>query len=88
MAELQVWDETKENVMPLKGGRRKKGLGLAPKPSAVEDERRCAAVSSATCSLAPPCRATDRPLIRASLSLCTRGAQEVRAGSDTEQYLA
>jgi hypothetical protein len=63
MAELVVWDETKENVMPVKGGRRmKKQLGLrAPKPSAVEDERRCATVSpeSHVHSSAP----SDRPVI-------------------------
>lgn len=39
MAELEVWDETKENVMPIKSGRRMK-KGLAPTASAVEEERR------------------------------------------------
>ena len=68
MAELEVWDETKENVMPVKGGRRSKGLGLglaAPKPSAVEDERRCAAASPEP--LVPSSAPSGRPLIRACL---------------------
>eukprot|EP01043_Picozoa_sp_COSAG02_P003717 COSAG02_NODE_93_length_37477_cov_78.101129_2_plen_108_part_00 len=66
MAELEVWDETKENVMPIKGGRRmKKQLGLrAPKPS-VEDERRCATVSPESRELSSV--PSDRPLICARL---------------------
>ena len=38
-APMEVWDESKENVMPVRGGRRVKGLGLAAAaaPAACKD---------------------------------------------------
>lgn len=37
------WDTTKENVMPVRGGRRMKKAGLSTKSASVEEEKRCVA---------------------------------------------